>query len=481
MSITMKYNLSKPFHFFEEFSKIPHGSGDMERISNYCKNFAEERGLKVIQDKDYNLLIFKEATAGYEDHDTIILQGHLDMVCEKVPGSEFDFKNDSLILESDGIDIWAKGTTLGADNGIAIAMSLAIMDDSEMSHGPLEFIFTVDEENGLNGAKSIDLSPLKGKKLINLDSEEDSTILTSCAGGAIIQCLLPMVRTEVAGYAYELVIDGMKGGHSGIEINREHGNSNVLMGRVLDLLDDIITLNVVAAVGGKVGNVITSHTRTNLVVKTKDVEKFESRVQWIETLLKKEMELSAPDLSINFNKGEMTTEDVLDGHSKEIMLNSLMNLPNGVQSMSLSIDGMVETSLNMGVLNLDGEYLEVLFSVRSSVGSAKEQMLRKITSLIEFMGGKTSILSAYPGWEYRVDSPLRDMVASVYESTFGNKPHIGAIHAGLECGLLSDKVEDLDCISIGPNLRDVHSVKEIMNIASVEKVWKLLLGVLSFK
>lgn len=479
MNISEKYNLSKPFACFEEFSKIPHGSGDMERISNYCKEFAESRGLNVIQDSDYNLIISMAATPGYEDRDILVLQGHLDMVCEKVPGSDFDFKNDSLILESDGIDIWAKGTTLGGDNGIAIAMGLAIMDDESIQHGPLEFIFTVDEENGLNGAKSIDLTALKGRKLINLDSEEDSTILTSCAGGAIIEGLIPVERELVNGVEYQLVVEGMKGGHSGIEINKGHGNSNVLLGRVLDLLDDDINLGIISANGGKLDNVITSHTVSNLIITKEEEKTFLRSVKSVEKLIKKEMELSAPDLSISVTKQSTNEVGVLTKRSKEYMINALMNLPNGVQAMSLSIEGMVETSLNMGVMNLDENRLKVEFSARSSVGSAKEQVLRRVTSLVELMGGTATVLSSYPGWEYRVDSPLRETVAKVYEDVFGTKPIIGAIHAGLECGLLADKVEGLDCISIGPNLKDVHSVNEIMNIASVEKVWKLLLAVLA--
>lgn len=481
MSITKKYNLSAPFHFFEEFSKIPHGSGNMEGISNYCKEFAEVRGMRVIQDKDYNLLIFKEATSGYENEDTIVLQGHMDMVCEKVPGSDFDFSNDSIQIESDGVNIWANGTTLGGDNGIAIAMSLAIMDSENMPHGPLEFIFTVDEENGLNGAKSIDLSPLQGRKLINLDSEDDTTILTSCAGGANVQCMLPVERVNVSGLLFELVIDGMKGGHSGIEIAKEHGNSNVLMGRVLDLLDDHVELHILEASGGKVGNVITSYTTAKILVKSEQELKFTEAIERVEQMLKKEFVLAAPELLIKAEKIEETSKECMNGRSKEVMINALMNLPNGVQAMSLGIPGMVETSLNMGIMELSSNNLEILFSVRSSVSTAKEQMVRRITSLVEFMGGKTSVLSQYPAWEYRVDSPLRDMVAKVYLDIFGIDANIGAIHAGLECGLLTDKVEGLDCISIGPNLKDVHSIKESMNIESVEKVWKLLQGVLATK
>ncbi len=481
MTVSEKYKLSKPFFFFEEISKIPHGSGNMKGISNFCKKFAEDRGLKVIQDKDLNLLIFKEATVGYENQDTIILQGHMDMVCEKVPSSAFDFEKDGIEIQSDGVNIWANGTTLGGDNGIAIAMSMAIMDDDKIQHGPLEFIFTVDEENGLNGAKSIDLSPLKGKKLINLDSEDDTTILTSCAGGANVVSKVPMLRESVSGIMFELVVDGMKGGHSGIEIGKEHGNSNVLMGRIIDLLGDDLNLHIVQASGGKVGNVITSRTAVKLIIEQEQEQKFSQVIEQITQMLKKEYVLSAPDLVIVANKLVQSDEMCLTPRSVDIMVNLLMNMPNGVQSMSLGIPGMVETSLNMGVMNLNEEYFEILFSVRSSVASAKEQMIRRITAFTELVGGSAELLSEYPGWEYRVDSELRDKVAKVYSQIFTDEANIGAIHAGLECGLLADKVNDLDCISIGPNLKDVHSVNESMNIESVEKVWKLLKEVLADK
>lgn len=481
MSISKKYSLSKPFQFFEELSLIPHGSGNMVGISNYCKDFAEERGLKVIQDEDLNLLIFKPATPGYEDVDTLILQGHMDMVCEKTADSNFDFEKDGLELESDGVNIWAKNTTLGADNGIAIAMGLAIMDDNSIEHGPLEFIFTVDEENGLNGAKSIDLTPLKGRKLINLDSEEDYMILTSCAGGAVVQGNVEMVLEEARGISYSLVLEGLKGGHSGMEIHKELGNSNILMGRILDFINQNIDLKIIGLAGGKLDNVITSRTESKLLVNSSEEECFVNSVKEIELLLQNELELGAPDLKIVLTKLSEKSEVVIDEKSKITVLNALMNLPNGVQHMSLGIEGMVETSLNLGVMELSGTNFKFEFSIRSSKETAKQHLVRRVVVFTEYLGGIAQVLGGYPGWEYRVDSPLRDMVAKVYEECFDIKPEIGAIHAGLECGLLSDKIENLDCISIGPNLKDVHSVNEIMEIASVEKIWKLVLGVLKNK
>lgn len=479
MSVLEQFNLSAPFHYFEEISKIPHGSGDMERISNYCKKFAEDRGHRVIQDEDFNILIFKDATPGYENVDTIILQGHMDMVCEKVAGSNFDFKKDSLELDTDGINIWAKGTTLGADNGIAIAMCLAILDDKNMQHGPLEMIFTVDEENGLNGAASVDLSSLKGKKMINLDSEEDHMILTSCAGGAVIFGNVTGTFEGCQGMEYTLVLEGLKGGHSGIEIHKELGNAHVLLGRVLHHLDKQVTLNIITAQGGTLPNVIPNRAEVRILIQENQEVLFLAQVKEIESIIQNELMLNEKDFRITITKGGKIEEKTLTSSSKQNLLNGLMNFPSGVQHRSLSIEGLVETSLNMGVFHMKDGVITYGFNIRSAKESAKKYLMDRLTSMIEFMDGEAVLDGEYPGWEYRVESSLRDMAVEVYRETFHKEAEIGAVHAGLECGLFMDKIKDLDCISIGPNLKQVHSVNESMEIASVERVWKFLQNILA--
>lgn len=487
MSIFKEYNLSAPFRFFEEFAMIPHGSGDMERISNYCKKFAEDRGHRVIQDSDYNVIVFKKATPGYEDIDTIILQGHLDMVCEKVAGSDFDFKNDSLKLMTDGVNVWADGTTLGADNGIAIAMMLAILDDESMEHGPLEMVMTVDEENGLNGAASIDLSVLEGKKLINLDSEEDHMILTSCAGGAVLECEIPVITTWEGGATYKLVVEGLLGGHSGIQINEGLGNAHQILGRVLLALDKVVDIKILGVTGGKTANVIPNHASITFFVENDEDSINRMNVESIDELMNCEIAnelVKDSNVRITAEYFEENDQDdfyIYDEESKNKLINLLVNGPNGVQKMSESIEGLVETSLNFGVLSSDEKSIKFAYSIRSSVETSKQYLLERTKYFVESLGGSAEIKSQYPGWEFKADSDLREAMVESYEKCFGEKPEIGAIHAGLECGLLADKIEGLDCVSIGPNLKDVHSVKEIMEVASVEKVWTWLQEVLKTK
>lgn len=485
MSIFKEYNLSTPFKFFEEFSMIPHGSGDMEQISNYCKKFAEDRGHGVIQDNDLNIIVFKEASPGYEDVDTIILQGHLDMVCEKVAGSNFDFKKDSLKLMTDGINVWADGTTLGADNGIAIAMMLAILDDKTMAHGPLEMIMTVDEENGLNGAASVDLSSLKGKKLINLDSEEDHMILTSCAGGVTLECEIPITTRRESGATYELVVEGLLGGHSGIQINEGLANAHQILGRVLLALDEQVDIKILGVLGGKTANVIPNRATVSFFVEEDEDSMNQMDVEHLVELMSYEIgnELikdSGVRITVEYSK---KTEEfyVYDDESKNKLINLLVNGPNGVQKMSESIEGLVETSLNFGVLSADEKGINFVYSIRSSVESSKLYLLERSKYFVESLGGTSEVKNQYPGWEFKADSKLREYMIMAYEKCFGETPEIGAIHAGLECGLLASKIKGLDCVSIGPNLKDVHSVKEIMEVASVEKVWIWLQEVLKTK
>ncbi len=479
MGILSNYEPKKPLKYFEELCAIPHGSGNTKAISDYCVEFANERNLKVIQDDLNNIIITKEATPGYENEVGIIIQGHLDMVCVKTTDSTFDFDHDGLILETDGKKVWAKDTSLGGDDGIAIAIALAILDSDDIEHPQIEAVFTVDEEIGLLGALDIDLSSITGKKLINIDSEDDTMILTSCAGGTFLECSLPIKFELQRGMVATIELKGLQGGHSGAEIHKERVNSNVMMGRILNEIKE--KSYILDLFGGTATNVIPSRTETKILYDEIYSNEIKAKLESLSSILKKEFAIAEPDFKIVLNEDKVKDGAVLNENSHSILINALMNLPNGVHSWSLSIKDLVETSSNLGICKIVDECIVIDYSIRSSVDSARDYVVTKIISLVEFMGGSTKYKGSYPGWEYRMDSPLRDTVINVYKQQFGKEPIIAAIHAGLECGLFSDKIEDLDCVSIGPNLHDIHSVSECMELESTERIWKLVLGVLKTK
>lgn len=479
MEVLLGCEPQEVFSYFEKLCEIPHGSGNTKAISDYCVEFAQDRGLTVIQDPINNIIIIKEATLGYEKEETIILQGHLDMVCEKREDSTFDLKKDGLVLETDNQWIWAKDTTLGGDDGIAIAMILAILDSQIIPHPRLEVIFTVDEEIGLIGATEIDLSMLRGKKLINIDGEDDNQIITSCAGGVLLEGRIPLNVQENQGMEYTIELKGLLGGHSGVDIHKERGNSNLLMGRILYALKDMIY--IVDVDGGHAHNVIPNYTKANILLSSNNEEVFESAIQRIELELRTEYQLSEGGLCISAKKGKKIVSQTITEESKILLLNALMNLPNGIQTMSAAIPGLVETSLNLGVCKIENNHLYLTYNIRSSKESAKGYLVKRASYMIQLLGGTCQENGVYPGWEYKKDSELRDTMVDVYQKLFGEAPRIEAIHAGLECGIIGSKIKDLDGVSIGPNLENVHSVYERLEIKSVEKIWKLLKAILALK
>lgn len=466
------------FKHFEGICGIPHGSGNMGPIGDYCVDFAKKRNLEHHRDEMGNVIIIKEASKGYENSPAIIIQGHIDMVCEKTADRQIDFLKDGLELAIDSDEIYAKGTTLGGDNGIAVAMAFAILDSDNLEHPRIEVILTVDEETGMYGAEAIDVSMLKAKKFLNLDSEEEGVITVSCAGGITAECKLPVTYEIVAGEQFKIVISGLIGGHSGIEINKERANSNMLMGRLLSKLEKEIALNIVEIAGGQKDNAIPKETILNILVAEKDASKVDGLIKEYELALNNEFKTSDPDIVVKSEKIGKNSIKALDDESTKKAIFMLLNIPNGVQSMSADIDGLVETSLNMGVLKLEENEMNLIFAVRSSVETAKDAVCDRLISITEFLGGKVEFSGSYPGWEYKKDSELREAVINVYEKQYGKKPVIEAIHAGLECGMFSEKIKDLDCVSIGPNMKGVHTVDERLSISSVERTWKLILEVL---
>lgn len=464
----------KVFQYFEDICSIPHGSKNTKAISDYCVAFAKEHHLNYIQDEMNNVIIFKEGSAGYENSETIIIQGHMDMVCEKENGVDIDFEKEGLRLFVDGDFLKAKGTTLGGDDGIAMAYAFAILEDDTLAHPPLEVVITVDEEIGMLGAEGIDLSMLKGRKLLNIDSDEEGIFLTSCAGGLTAECELPITRKSAEGIGYELKITGLAGGHSGSEIHKEHGNAIMLMGRLLKSLADRLDYSIVSLEGGLKDNAIPRETVCNILMEEAQEAELAEILKEYEADLKKEYHISDPEVSVLYTKKNQETKEALDRSSFAKVIFMLRNLPCGVQHMSMDIPGLVETSLNAGIMTLNEDTFSLSFSVRSSVTSRKYEVTDRLCFVTEFLGGSVNISGDYPAWEYKAHSKMRDLMVETYRDLFQEEPQIQAIHAGLECGIFSGKLDGLDCISFGPANFDIHTPKERLSISSTEKVWKLI-------
>ena len=472
MAVLENIEPKEVFHFFEEISRIPRGSYNTKGISDYCVRFAEDRKLDVYQDEWNNVIIKKPGTKGYEDSEPVIIQGHLDMVCEKTENSDHDFLRDPLELMVEDGYVTAKDTTLGADNGIAIAMALAVLDSSTLEHPPVEALFTVDEEVSMDGAANIDLSRLQGKMLLNLDSEEDDTLTAGCAGGFRFSCEIPVQKTMVKGSGLLVEIFGLKGGHSGVEIDRQRGNANKLAGRLMYRLCREQEVFLAEISGGARENVITSVSKSSIVVQ--DPEKAIRMIGAIKDEWKLEFGADEPDLDIRITELGEKEYQVFNEESMKKVIGFLVNCPNGVDEYSRSLKGLVETSDNLGVAETREESVRFLVLVRSGVSSKLQEFQDRLICLADLLGGKWNIDSGYPAWTYREYSRIRPIAADAFEEVFGVRPEVTTIHAGLECGLLSGKKPELDCISFGPNMKDVHSFNERLEIASAEKIWNVL-------
>ena len=481
MSVLGHLEPKEVFGYFEDICNIPHGSGNMDKISQFCVNFAKEQGLEYILDDMKNVIIIKEATPGYEEADPVIIQGHLDMVCEKRPDKEKDFLTEGLDLCTDGELIWADGTTLGGDDGIAVAYALALLASKDLAHPRLEVVLTVDEETGLYGAEAVDLSMLKGKKLINIDSEDEGVFTVGCAGGLTLGCDIPVFTEEVEGVMYELKVTGLLGGHSGVEIDRGRANANVLLGRVLQKLDKEAGVDIIKMAGGTKDNAIPRLATAEILVAPEQVEKLETIVKAEEAVFKNEFHASDADVALELTAKGSATAEVLDATSKITVIHTLNNIPNGIQSFSMDIKGLVETSLNMGIMTMDGESLKMSFAVRSSLESAKKYLTDRVVLFVEMLGGDCEIKGDYPGWAYNPTSELRETFIRVYERMYGKAPVVEAIHAGLECGLFTKKIEGLDSISVGPNMHNVHTSEETLEVGSVQRTWEFLCQILAEK
>lgn len=478
MGILSELEPKEVFYYFEELCRIPHGSYHTKQISDYCVEFAKSHQLVCHQDESNNVIIIKEATPGYENAPAVIIQGHLDMVCEKEADSPIDFEKDGLDLQIDGDLIYAKGTTLGGDDGAAVAYALALLASSDIPHPKLEVVLTIDEEVGMLGAQVIDLSMLDGRILINIDSEEEGIFLTSCAGGLRANMKVPVSRTTGEGICYEISLEGMAGGHSGTEIEKGHGNSNKLMGRILHELDQNMKVSLIEMEGGQKDNAIPRKTTAKVLIPEEAGEVFAASLKELEEVLQKEQSVGDPNLKILFTEQDVKKAQVLDQASWNKVIMMLLLIPDGVQTMSMELPGLVETSLNLGVLKLSEDALNLSSAVRSSVGTAKSFLVEKLDVLTKYMGGTMETTGDYPAWEFQPESKIRQLFVETYEELYGKEPKIEAIHAGLECGLLSNKLPGLDCISLGPDMSGVHTTEERLSISSTKRTWELLLAVL---
>ena len=463
------------FGYFEEICAIPHGSRNTKMISDYLVGFAKAHNLTYHQDEMNNVILFAPGTCGMEDRPPVILQGHIDMVCEKEASCPIDMAAEGLDVTHDDTCVYAKGTTLGGDDGIAAAMAMALLADDTIPHPPLEVVMTTEEEIGLLGATAIDLSQLQGRTLINLDSETEGVFTVSCAGGCTACITLPVERRAVYGPCIRLTVDGLQGGHSGADIHLKRANADKIMGEFMSRIQKLMPLCLTSLSGGTKDNAIPRSCQATLVAMGINLE----RINDIAAALQEEVRANydEPDATVQAFDVDALGGNSLSTESTAKVISLLCSAPNGVQKWSADIEGLVQTSLNLGIAKL-GDRFSATFSVRSSVNSEKQEVLDQLKALAEMLDGTYSQDGEYPAWEYRKESHLLDTMVRVYREMFAQEPKVEAIHAGLECGLFSQKLPGLDCVSIGPQMYDIHTTRERLEIASTERVWKFLLEVL---
>lgn len=479
MKILKDLQPAKVFSYFEEITEIPHGSGNVKQISDYIVEFAKTHHLKYRQDEAYNVVVWKDGTKGYEDSEPVILQGHIDMVAVKTADCEKDMQKDGLDLEINGDWIQARNTTLGGDDGIAVVYALAVLDSNDMMHPPIEAIFTVDEEIGMLGAAAIDVSDVRGRLLLNIDSEDEGVFTVSCAGGATVECSIPYKTEMIHAQVLEIRIDGFTGGHSGVEINKGRANANCVMGRILLNLFQNVGMRIMAVNGGEKDNAIANASEAAIAVLPEVMEKAKDIVNNTFLEVKEEYKITDFNAKLTMNVIEEGLIEPLSGPATLATVILLANMPNGVQRMNPEMPDMVQTSLNLGIVRTQMDAVKLSYSVRSSSESEKNFLIEKLRSLTEIFGGEIKCEGVYPGWEYNANSRLRNTCIEAYKELYdGKEPIVEGIHAGLECGLFASKLEGLDAISFGPDMRYVHTTDERLSISSTQRTWILLVKIL---
>lgn len=490
----MQMDYKGVFKYFSEISKIPRGSGNEKAISDYLVAYAKEHKLEYTQDEANNVIMIKNATPGYEKEPAIILQGHMDMVCEKRKEYTHDFLKDEIKLIVEGDLLHADGTTLGADNGIAVAYIMAAFADESLEHPRLEAIITTDEEVGMHGAKALNLAELQGKYMINLDSEEEGYLLSSCAGGLTGTSMLPVKRVSEYGKRVKISLGGLLGGHSGMDIGKNRSNATKLLGRLLFDLREKQPYALISMQGGFKDNVIPREANAEIIIPASEsdeagivvdpAEAYQNLKKDVMDIFEehqKELISSEPKMNLSVEELGDDTAMVLHPVSYEKMLFFLVNMPYGVQAMSSDIEGLVESSLNLGIFRTLEDKVEFCTSVRSSKSSYKHYISNRLNYMTSFLGGDYMVRAEYPAWEFQKESPLRNHFQKLYNKDYGKDMKVEAIHAGLECGLIYEKMPGIDIVSIGPDITKVHTIEENASISSTIRVYQFLEKVLKEK
>ncbi len=463
----------RAFRFFEEISKIPHVSFHTDKLADYLEAFARERGLFCVRDKANNVLIRKGASAGYESHPTVVFQGHIDMVPEHLPEKKIDMETEPITLVRDGDFLRADGTTLGGDDGVAVAYALAILDDDSLAHPEFEALFTSEEEVGLLGATALDPTPIRGRVMINIDSDDEGVFTVGCAGGARVDLSLGACKESATGTAFRVKIGGLTGGHSGAEIDKGRENAILLLVHILAVVRARGSVRIASALGGNADNAIPRNAECVFFAEGTNLEEIDAICKESLTNIREK----EPGATIKAEK----VSDIKDAYSSsdtDRFLSLLSRVPNGVQAMSQAIAGLVETSLNLGMLDTENGF-HITHSVRSSKEEEKDALIATLRRLATDVGGTASVRGEYPAWEYREDSPLRDLLCRLFREMYGKEAKVLVIHAGLECGILSSKLPGLDCVSLGPDNFDIHTTEEHLSIPSFVRVYEYLLRVLA--
>lgn len=496
----MKLNELSPsevFSYFEKICSIPHGSGNTGMIADYCLEFAKAHGFKARKDAADNVVIFKAGSSGYEDCEPVILQGHLDMVCEKEPDCDIDMSVQSIKACTDGKMVWADGTTLGADDGIAVAFILAVLASDTIAHPPIQAVLTSDEEIGMLGARDLDTSDLTAKRLINIDSESEGILYVSCAGGVRAESDIPVVYEDAVGWVsggeqddnasdaagngqvcFEVKISGLAGGHSGVEIHKQHTNAIRLLASLLSHASYAADFRLVSLLGGGKENAIPKEAKAVVSVRSCDATTFEQSIKESADVWMQEISSTEPHAKIEVGKADAAADKVLNFHSTENVIYALGLSPDGVYRMSQEINGMVQTSLNLGTAYLEDDKLVYKYLIRSNTAAGKKLLLERVNTFVKHLSGNVVTMSDYPAWEYKSDSQLRKICVESFTNVYGHEPEVTSIHAGLECGILAGKMPGVDMISFGPTLESVHTPDECMDAASVERTWEYLLEIL---
>lgn len=494
MSLLAEREPRRVFYHFENICSIPHGSGNEKQISEYLVSFAKKNGLRYRQDEKWNVIIWKDGFPGFENAAPVILQGHMDMVAVKEKGVVKELETEGLDLDIDGDMLFARGTSLGADDGIGVAYMLALLEDDSLVHPPIEAVFTSREEVDLQGARYLDVSDLSGRTMINLDTEKEGVFMVSCAGGALARLHFPCEREELPSEAVRLKLRlyGLTGGHSGTEIHLGHLNANMTMGRILYNLSRSMDIRLISIDGGEKDNAIPQYCEAIIAVPQLSDEavlskavssevpasaagRAEALAHIIFTTIKEENSTVEPNMKLDVSPEDREGLIPMSKTAGDDILCALMVLPGGVQKMSPDLTGVVRTSLNLGILSTDEDEVIMSYCVRSSVETEKRNLLDKLRVLTERLSGTVEVSRSYPGWYYMQHSLIRDLMKEVYRGLYGKDPLIRATHGGLECGLFCKKIQGLDAISIGPDLYNIHTTSEKVGMESVGRTYDLLL------